>query len=201
MDGPRFDRITRLLAGDGDRRQMLRALIVGGGALLLGRDAARGQEAAPCTKDADCPVGTICCAGGVCCEAGPGAPAAPPPGGCQSDADCSAVADPCTTVRCRDGVCSAATVVCAAGSVCCGEGECCPLPCLSDADCPIAENDGCTVARCLEGSCASTPIDCGSDACCGGICLEPCAIGQTYDESCHCVWLDAARPWRRLLRD
>lgn len=206
MDGNRFDETARLLAGGAGRRRVLRALLGGAVAASLARlrPASGLAQEAPCTKDDDCAAGLICCDGGICCATGGPVPAptAPPPTpGCQSDADCLADADPCTRARCQEGTCAVSSVLCAAGSVCCGDGQCCPLPCLSDADCATGGGDACTVARCQEGSCVNSQIDCGSDACCGGVCLEPCETGQTYDAACRCVWLDAARPWRRFLRD
>jgi len=205
MDAQRFDRMARLLAAGGDRRRLLRGLAaIGAGALFARDGVARGQEApaAACVKDVDCAAGLICCADGTCCQGAAPPPTPAPTVGCQSDAECPVTSgDPCGGARCQDGVCTEFTVACAAGSTCCGNGQCCPIPCLSDVDCLVEGSDPCTQARCEAGSCVSFTIDCGSDACCGGVCLPPCETGQTYDEACRCVWVPAARPWRRFLRD
>lgn len=219
MDAQRFDRLTRLLAAGADRRRVLRVLLGTGAGLLTARVGV-AQEAPPnaavCVKDDDCvapdsdPCTGVLCADGVCSPfiascapgfacCGNGQCCATTV--CQGDADCPSGGDPCTRVRCQDGACLDSRVLCPAGSTCCGSGECCPLPCLTDVDCAVTGGDPCTGARCLEGSCVSFTVDCGQDACCGGVCLEPCPTGQTYDEGCRCVWVPAARPWRRFLRD
>jgi len=224
MDAERFDRMTRWLASERDRRRVVGGLVgvVASAGLGIGRGRRVVGQAAPpvetCAKDIDCaetvtdPCTGSSCIDGVCAtfvvECAPGFTCCGDAqccatGGCQADAECPNTGiDPCTSSRCQAGGCVQVTVACAAGSVCCGAGQCCPLPCLTDLDCAIVDTDPCNIATCVEGSCVSTGLDCGPDgACCAGVCYTACRTGQTFDAACQCIWLPATRRWRRFLED
>jgi hypothetical protein len=66
MDATRFDRLTRRVGRQTDRRGMLKAVVGGGlgllGASVLGRGASAdtGFEGDTCTSGADCKQGLVC---------------------------------------------------------------------------------------------------------------------------------------------
>lgn len=66
MDTTRFDRLTRQVAGQSDRRSMVKAALAGTlamvGAGALGRRASAndGFEGAVCSSSADCKTGLVC---------------------------------------------------------------------------------------------------------------------------------------------
>jgi len=54
MDGRRFDHITQVFAGASSRRKVLRGVIGGLGAAVLGRSTIGAQQNPMCQTDADC---------------------------------------------------------------------------------------------------------------------------------------------------
>lgn len=73
MDGRRFDHITQVFAGASSRRKVLRGVIGGLGAAVLGRSTIGAQQNPMCQTDADCAYITngVCNARFICeCSSG-----------------------------------------------------------------------------------------------------------------------------------
>jgi hypothetical protein len=71
MDADRFDRLSRQVGRQGDRRRMLKGIagsalaLVGVGAVQRRAGAQSGAEGSNCVSDADCEPGLICESGGL----------------------------------------------------------------------------------------------------------------------------------------
>ncbi len=184
MDPRRFDVMARRFATAGDRRALLRAVLIAVSVKSvagLPRQVA-GQE--------NCPNG--CAEGEVCADRGCVTP-------CANHRDCrSKHDDPCVLNTCVDGFCTTAIIECLPGSACC-DGECCPTSCELDAEC--ASFDPCLWGRCgVDGRCEFTELDpcviCAGDeeclgsghntVCCDGACRRPCPEGMVMGKGCEC---------------
>lgn len=142
MDGQRFDDLAKALAFGTSRRSLLRA-VLGGSAVISGRQSAQTVAAQKsCADDGDCP--SLACCGGVCVNTlfdanhcgGCLSPCPDLPGSICCDGICrNANTDrnhcgdcdrSCDDDLCVDGQCCAAAAYCA-GS-CCAAGEACLAP-------------------------------------------------------------------------
>lgn len=185
MDGQEFDKIARLFAGSGNRRQALKRIAGGvlGGTFALG--AAQRAGATTCTKSEDCLQyypGNKCkvCVSGEC-----------------KDKDCSP--GKVTNEYCdpADGVCKCKSThpkrcgdTCYPKGTCCTNGKpecptgqscqsgiCKPPPCSSDSNCELGK-------ICVNNTCQP---GCRTDSNCslGQICVnKTCQTGCRGDENC-----------------
>jgi hypothetical protein len=204
MDGPRFDRWTRMLASAPSRRGLLKGVIGAVAAGLLGAEAEDAEAARSCQrcgKNGQCtPLknGTSCgdcgvCAGGACvanpsgcesckvcntstfhCDPRPDATACGECGSCQGGR-CRAQKDKCS--HCAS--CTATrdrTYICK--SRCTHGDRCCPDPdnhCVAaDACCNDADCPECQ--SCVDDACKPNPDNEGKD--CGGSSCSVCKNGQ-----------------------
>lgn len=155
MDGDRFDRLTRLFAGQRTRRSALKALA---GTLAAGVTgvAADEADAARCRK-----AGEICRKGPDCCSGTCGAPDKYGRRRCQcrTATDCPTPNNHCNSAVCLAGVCGT-TSACTGNQICYGSACCTP-------DQP---------ATTCAGKCGSVKNNCGQTVDCG-----PCCV---YDEDC-----------------
>lgn len=208
MDGQTFDALARLLAGDTDRRSVVKRLVAGAlaGSFALRRGVARaddgGDEADddPICGSGTKPCGDTCIPNARCCSGGvPGCPTnetcsdgtcgvvtgpGGPGTGCDVDADCT---PDCT---CHVGTCACDTGTKRCGNACIPTSECC-------GGCPSGEN-------CSDGSCSggTTPHCAAGTKRCGDACIqgsECCHDGQrgcTTDQTCSStgVCTDVAPP-------
>jgi len=70
MDGRRFDHITQVFAGASSRRKVLRGVIGGLGAAVLGQSITSAQTGT-CTTNSDCATNGVCNARLICeCSSG-----------------------------------------------------------------------------------------------------------------------------------
>jgi hypothetical protein len=170
MDAPRFDRLTRSLAGAALRRGLLRGLaafaLTGAG---LPRVATAKKKRKKIKRNAfGCVnVGKFCknnsqCCSGICQgKKGKKTCKAHDTGGCQAGhAPCNAPQVPCTTDGGKAGFCATTTGnagYCTTGT----GGEC--TPCTRDADCREICGAGAACIACLE--CAGGSTCATTDAC------------------------------------
>jgi hypothetical protein len=165
LDGDRFDELTIALGAR--RRTVLRALLAGAGAALVGLDRA-GAGGTPACK---APGGTCRKAGDCCdtrCKRKRGAKkgrCADCPGGTQY---CGGVCCPAGE-SCFGGACTCGAASCPGG--CCGGGVCRPGTadgaCGTDGGACAACEDG---RRCVGGQCVCDDQSCADGCCQGGTC-------------------------------
>lgn len=199
MDGTRFDALTRMIGSGLNRRQVLRGLMGGAGAVTVAAVFKQGAGAqGNCDPNADtvvCPEGSFheglnkkpaggCCNGnGNCCSnictdnfcVDGVVPACIPDG-----VECSQVAPCCEGLECIEGFCDVPEECiedggnCSAGECCdglvCFEGLC--LPCSGGNEFCEISDDCCGVLICVDNYCAE-PDDC-------------IGLGEICDDSAEC---------------
>ena len=174
MDGDRFDRFVRDLAGGTTRRSLLRGvasavastLVVGQGASAAESRRGPGEV---CRKNGDCISGSTCetsTTGRQRCTCGAGLKPCGrrciPEVQCCRAADCPDDGNPCTGTVCSSGVCSNTPRT---GGTCSN-----PAACISNGTC---QSGLCTGTACPSG-----------DQCCGGTCKSQDGSGCTSDGDC-----------------
>jgi hypothetical protein len=183
MDGLRFDRVARLLAGKSNRRQVVAALLgVGTTAAISTGASARPRcrgEGLTCTKDSDCCSGScerlggigrhVCVAapepkcdtfvcGDLCCPAeAVGCAPLDVPGGsvfCQCPKGQELVDGQCKPIECSDRSNCAGPIRCGNAS---NVDLCCPHPLKAFCSCESPNTGGEEVGCCMPG------VDCPED--------------------------------------
>ena len=198
MDETRFDDLTRILAGHGSRRSLLRIVFAAGAAGVTTRFsrteqvAAKRRKRGSCTSIDDCHPCQRCqiAAGqskGKCVPVADGSDCGGDCGVCQGG-HCrpdSTLCDDCQTCDAKSFVCRPQ---CPAGKLCCGL-DCCDSDqnCCNDVCC----NTGCSIGTgecCPEDKFCAGHLCCDADeVCCGGECVLACDNGCDHDpDDCAC---------------
>ena len=183
MEGNRFDRLTREMAGSASRRQFLKRALAGasGGALaILGMDRAGADGFCagykePCTYDDDCCTGACdgkkrrcvcpartrpCGQFGTCCPVGTPCIDGICQQHCPPDLDCED-GDLCTINECDPAFgCVTTPVECPTCQIC-SEGECVPDGFMQGTVCTIEGVEGiCVDGECVDNVCDDECPDC-----------------------------------------
>lgn len=208
MDGIRFDELTKRFGAGLSRRQVLRGLVGGAGALAVTGATRQFADAQTCEERVDCESVQQPTCPDLC-------PAGSQPGNNRGlDGTCCTGNGTCCSNSCVNGVCSGLVPICAEVGEDCSEIDCCNgLACqVSDSTCveqecqeagDICEFDEnccgdllCVGSICAPPACAEVGEDCSEIDCCNGlacreadsICVEQeCQhIGEIceFDENC-----------------
>jgi hypothetical protein len=163
MDATHFDRLTRVLAHAGSRRQTLLALLLGGVLVTpVIDDAAAGPGCKNVGKK--CKKAKDCCSGVCKGKKGRKRCKAHDTGGCQAgqiQGTCGGTDVACTTSAGQPGLCNTTT----GDAGYCGTGGDC-FPCTKDADCREVCGSGAACVLC-EGGCDVGTVCHGLSSCFG----------------------------------
>ncbi|HET9659527.1 MAG TPA: hypothetical protein VFP05_04300 [Thermomicrobiales bacterium] len=181
MDGTRFDELTRRFGAGLSRRQVLRGLLGGAGALAVTGATRQFAGAQACEARVDCDNVQQPTCPDVC-------PEGSQPGNNRGlDGTCCTGNGTCCSNNCVDGVCVGGLVpICAEVGESCAEVDCC-----NGLACQVADST-CVEQECQEAGdiCEFDENCCGDLLCVGSLCTPPdgeCAeLGEICEVSDDC---------------